>query len=50
MLLDISRAHLDSPLARVVFVTISGMILKLLLATYVWTRERCRSIVRLDGS
>ena len=35
MLLDISRAHLQTPLARVVFVTIDGK---------VWT-ERCRSII-----
>ena len=32
MLLDISRANLDSPLARVVFVTINGKVYKLLKA------------------
>ena len=34
MLLDISRAHLHSPLARVVFVTINGKVYKLLKAMY----------------
>ena len=34
MLLDISRAHLQSPLARVVFVTIDGKVYKLLKAMY----------------
>ena len=34
LLLDISRAHLHSPLARVVFVTIDGKIYKLLEAMY----------------
>ena len=34
MLLDISRAHLHSPLARVVFVTIDGKVYKLLKAMY----------------
>ena len=31
---DISRAHLHSPLARVVFVTINGKVYKLLKAMY----------------
>ena len=35
MLLDMSRAHLHSPLARVVIVTIDGKVYKLLKATYV---------------
>ena len=34
MLLDISRAHLHSPLVRVVFVTIDGKVYKLLKAMY----------------
>ena len=34
MLLDISRAHLHSPLARAVFVTIDGIVYKLLKAVY----------------
>ena len=34
MLLDISRAHLHLPLARVVFVTIIGKVYKLLKAMY----------------
>ena len=34
MLLDISRAHLHSPLARAVFVTIDGKVYKLLKAMY----------------
>ena len=34
MLLDISRAHLHSPLARAVFVTIDGKVHKLLKAVY----------------
>ena len=34
MLLDISRAHLHSPLARAVFVTIGGKVYKLLKAMY----------------
>ena len=34
MLLDISRAHLHSPLARVVFVTINGKVYKLLKEMY----------------
>ena len=34
MLLDISRAHLHSPLARAVFVTVDGKVYKLLKAMY----------------
>ena len=34
MLLDISRAHLHSPLARAAFVTINGKVYKLLKAMY----------------
>ena len=34
MLLDFSRAHLHSPLARAVFVTIDGKVYKLLKAMY----------------
>ena len=34
MLLDISRAHLHSPLARAVFVTIEGKVYKLLKAMH----------------
>ena len=34
MLLDISRAHLHSPLARAVFVTSDGTVYKLLKAMY----------------
>ena len=34
MLLDISRAHLHSPLARAVFVTTDGKVYKLLKAMY----------------
>ena len=34
MVLHISRAHLHSPLARVVFVTIDGTVYKLLKAMY----------------
>ena len=34
MLLDISRAHLHSPLARAVFVTIDGKVYKWLKAMY----------------
>ena len=34
MMLGISRAHLHSPLARVVFVTIDGKVYKLLKAMY----------------
>ena len=34
MSLDISRAHLHSPLARAVFVTIDGEVYKLLKAVY----------------
>ena len=34
MLLDISRAHLHSPLARAVFLTIDGKVYKLLKAMY----------------
>ena len=34
MLLDISRTHLHSPLARAVFVTIDGKVYKLLKAMY----------------
>ena len=43
MLLDISRAHLHSPLARAVFVTIDGKVYKLLKARYgrgCWSRIR----------
>ena len=34
MLLDVSRAHLHSPLARAVFVTVDGKVYKLLKAMY----------------
>ena len=34
LLLDISRTHLHSPLARAVFVTIDGKVYKLLKAMY----------------
>ena len=56
MLLDISRANLHSPLARVVFVTINGKVYKLLKAMYVlrdagasFDRESVRCD-ELDGS
>ena len=43
MLLDISRAHLHSPLARAVFVTIDGKVYKLLKNNV--RSERCGSNV-----
>ena len=43
MLLDISRAHLHSPLARAVFVTIEGKVYKLLKAMH--GLKRCGSSV-----
>ena len=48
MLSDIARAHLQSPLARVVFVTISGECLQV-AQSHVWT-ARCGSIIRPTGT
>ena len=47
MLLDIFRAHLHSPSARVVFVTIDGKVCKLLKAV---CGLRCRSSIRQEGA
>ena len=47
MLLDISRAHLHSPLARAVFVTIDGQVHKLLKAMY---GQRRGSSIRQEGT
>ena len=47
MLLDIPRAHLHSPLARAVFVTIDGNVYKLLKAM---CGLRCGSSIRQEGA
>ena len=55
MLLDISRAHLHSPVARVVLVTIDGKVYKLLKAMYglrdsgAWFDRKVLDVVNLMG-